>query len=218
MTAQDFFQKYMGKGIDFDNFYGFQCMDLAHQYAVEVVGKDIPAAPTAKDVWDKATPGYSKITNTPSGVPTQGDILIWGVGVGPAGHIAVFDHGDANGFVSFDQNWPINSLCHYQNHNYTGVLGWLHPTAVSAPPPPSPTSPVFNDQTKIPLGGIWGDMELQAVRSTLGDQKRALDTTQAELTQANKDLADCKASPPPTPTITPRQQAILAFFKGLGIG
>lgn len=127
MTYTDFKNKYNGKGIDFDGYYGFQCMDLAHQYATEVVGKDFAPAPAAKDVWNQNIDGYDKIPNTPDGVPQQGDIVIWGTGVGAYGHIAVFDHGDANSFVSFDQNWPLGSLCHLQNHNYNGVLGWFHP-------------------------------------------------------------------------------------------
>lgn len=127
MTTQEFFDKWNNKGIDFDGYYGFQCMDLAHQYAVEVVGIDIHPAPAAKDVWNETIDGYDKIENTPEGVPTRGDIVIWGTGVGAYGHIAVFDHGDQNSFTSFDQNWPLNSLCHYQNHNYNGVLGWFHP-------------------------------------------------------------------------------------------
>ncbi len=28
-------------------------------------------------------------------------------------------------FTSFDQNWPEKSLCHFQNHSYNGVVGWL---------------------------------------------------------------------------------------------
>lgn len=134
MTYQEFVDKYKDKGIDFDGYYGYQCMDLAHQYAVEVVGHDFAPAPAAKDVWDQNINGYDKISNTPDGVPTKGDIIVWGTAIGPFGHIAVFDHGDANTFTSFDQNWPINSVCHFQNHNYTGVLGWFHPQS-STPPP-----------------------------------------------------------------------------------
>lgn len=133
MSYTDFTAKYNGHGIDFDHYYGFQCMDLAHQYAVEVVGKDFSPAPTAKDVWNQNINGYDKIANTPSGVPTQGDIIIWGTGVGPSGHIAVYDHGGVYTFTSFDQNWPINSLCHFQQHNYNGVLGWFHPGQAVAP-------------------------------------------------------------------------------------
>ena len=147
MTYSEFVKKYNGLGIDFDGYYGFQCMDLAHQYAVEVIGKDIPSAPGAKDVWSKTVTGYEKIPNTPTGVPQQGDIVIWGSDAGPYGHIAVFDHGDVNGFVSFDQNWPVNSLSHLQNHSYKGVLGWLRPKVAPVPAPPSlPVNVITTEQ------------------------------------------------------------------------
>lgn len=134
MTYQQFVDKYNNKGIDFDGFYGFQCMDLAHQYASECVGHDFAPAPAAKDVWNETIDGYDKIANSPDGVPQQGDIIIWGTAIGAYGHIAVFDHGDSNAFTSFDQNWPLNSVCHMQSHNYTGVLGWFHPKSSVAQP------------------------------------------------------------------------------------
>ena len=49
----------------------------------------------------------------------------------PFGHIAVFYNGDLNSFMSFDQNWGGN-FCHYQNHNYNFVLGWLRPNQPAA--------------------------------------------------------------------------------------
>src|SRR3990167_3818236 len=138
MSFEDFIAKYNGKGIDFDGAYGFQCMDLAHRYAIDVVGKDIPAVPAAKDEWNKTISGYDKIKNTPDGLPQKGDIVIWGTDIGAYGHIAVFLEGNLTTFTSFDQNWPVGSLCHKQSHNYKGVLGWFHPQttlsdAVSVP-------------------------------------------------------------------------------------
>ena len=127
MTYSDFKNKYNGKGIDFDGWYGYQCMDLAHQYATEVVGIDFAPAPAAKDVWKQNPMGYEKIPNTPTGVPQQGDIIVWNEEVGPYGHIAIFDNGDVNKFQSFDQNWPTGSLCHIQDHSYKGVAGWFRP-------------------------------------------------------------------------------------------
>lgn len=128
MTVQQFFDQWNGRGVDFDKYYGFQCMDLAQQYNKDVVGGSFLSGAAAKDVWNTYPQDkYTRISNTPTGVPVKGDIIIWGTGVGPYGHIAVFSSGDVNQFTSFDQNWPVNSLCHYQQHNYNGVLGWLHP-------------------------------------------------------------------------------------------
>lgn len=187
MTVQEFFDKYNNKGVDYDGYYGFQCMDLAHQFAVEVVGQDIPSAPAAKDVWQKDCPGYEKITNTPDGVPQKGDIVIWGAEVGPYGHIAVFDHGDINSFTSFDQNWPVNSLCHLQNHSYKGVLGWLRPKRAIIPQVIA--QPEITDQTKIPQ---INDMEVQAIRSVLNDQARII-------RELDEKLKKCQETPSKAP-------------------
>lgn len=131
MTFDQFITTWNGRGIDFDGYYGDQCMDLMHQYCVEVLGLSdsrILAAPTAKDVWLTSVFGKEKfeaISNTPTGVPQKGDIILWGTGIGPAGHVAIFIEGDANKFKSFDQNFPTGSKCHIQDHTYIGVLGWL---------------------------------------------------------------------------------------------
>ena len=135
MTFDEFIKKWNGKGIDFDGAYGDQCMDLMHQYCVEVLGLSdgrILAASAAKDVYLNfanifGNQYFDQIKNTPTGIPQKGDIILWGTGLGPDGHVAIFVGGDANKFKSFDQNFPIGSKCHLQDHNYTGLLGWLHP-------------------------------------------------------------------------------------------
>ncbi len=132
ISFDDFISKWNGKGVDTDGYYGFQCMDLAHAYCQECIGKDFPGQPTAKDVWNINIDGYDKIANSPTAVPSKGDIVIWGTGIGTSGHISVFIAGDTNIFTSFDQNWPLGSYCHIQNHNYTGVLGWFHPKQLPA--------------------------------------------------------------------------------------
>lgn len=135
MTLTDFIAKWNGKGIDFDKAYGDQCMDLMHQYVVEVLGLSdgrILAAPAAKDVYLNfstifGNQYFDRIANTPTGVPQKGDIILWGTGLGPYGHVAIFRDGDINKFFSFDQNFPTGSKCHIQQHDYKGVLGWLRP-------------------------------------------------------------------------------------------
>jgi hypothetical protein len=129
MTLKDFIEKYDGKHTDYDGYYGAQCMDLMHRYIDEVViGKPSPEvlrAPHAKAAYLNFTSNdtFKKIDNTPEGIPKPGDIMFWGGGT--YGHVAIFINGNANDFTSFDQNYPLNSPCHKQYHNYTNVLGWL---------------------------------------------------------------------------------------------
>lgn len=131
MTFQDFLEKYNGKGTDWDGFYGFQCMDLMHAYIYEVLGhtdKKILAAPSAKQVYLSfpniaGSQFFEKIDNIPSGVPKEGDIVFFGNG--QYGHVAIFIEGNDKSFRSFDQNFPVGSLPHVQNHTYANCLGWL---------------------------------------------------------------------------------------------
>jgi hypothetical protein len=131
MTLTDFMAKWNGKYIDFDGVYGNQCMDLAHQYYVEVLGVSdgmILSADCAKNVYLNFNNMYGhemfeKIANTDINIPEEGDIMIWESGTW--GHIAIFVEGDVNSFRSFDQNYPTGSPCHIQNHTYSGMLGWL---------------------------------------------------------------------------------------------
>ena len=173
MTIQEFFDKWNGKGVDYDGFYGFQCMDVYQQYNKEVIGS--PHIPSnAYQVWDKYPKDfYDRIDNQPDNFPQKGDVVIWNNQTGGGyGHIAVCSSADADSFISFDQNWPVGSVCHFQTHNYNNVYGWLHPNNAII------TQPIaqFNDQTKIPANllnsldfPVLTDTEIQAVRGRLGD-------------------------------------------------
>ena len=106
-----------------------QCVDLANAYIKYVLGLPIIEWTNAVDFPVKAGDKYEWIPNTPTGVPQEGDLVIWG---GTYGHIAIFIEGDAKRFTSFDENYPTGSPCHVQEHTYLSpkVLGWLHPKVV----------------------------------------------------------------------------------------
>ena len=128
MTFNQFKEKWQNKVCDFDGFYGGQCVDLYRMYCQEVL--DCPQSPKvkgAKNIWDTYLKDcFVRISNTPDGVPENGDIMIWGMG--EYGHVAIFENGDTKTFNSFDQNFPVGSKCHTQSHNYKDVLGWLRYT------------------------------------------------------------------------------------------
>jgi len=154
ITPDTFFAEWDGKGIDFDGYYGFQCVDLFHQYDKECVGGRVIAG-NAVDLFNNYDHDhYYQILNSPTNCPIKGDVVIWGQGLGPYGHIAVAKDGDANSFTSFDQNFPLGSLCHFQPHNYKNVLGWLRPgkEPVAQPEPiPAPVPPVVVPPTPDPV-------------------------------------------------------------------
>lgn len=127
MTATEFVNKYNGQYIPSRGGITGQCVSLVQKWAEEngVGGSPVFPVPAAKDMVNARSDAFDWIANTPTNVPQPGDIIVWGTGVGPYGHTALFINGDANSFNSFDQNWPGGSAAHVQHHNYNGVLGWL---------------------------------------------------------------------------------------------
>lgn len=176
MTLQEFIDKWNGKGLDYDGAYGFQCTDVYRQYTKEVVqGKQSPPVAGAVNIWDTYLPEvYTRTANKPDNAPKPGDVIIWGTQLGQYGHVAICVEANTNNFTSFDQNYPIGSVCHLQKHTYVGVLGWLHPKGVPTPPLVTPEPPTDPDRVRVAVGGEWGIMEVQAIRSTLNDQKKLI--------------------------------------------
>lgn len=129
MTYKQFKEKWLGKGIDFDGSFGFQCVDVYRMYCKEVL--NIPQSPPvkgAKDIWHTyLTKYFDRIENTPTGVPEQGDIIIWDIGT--YGHVGIVDSATQSEFTTFEQNWTEmngSGVTELRNHYYKNVLGWLH--------------------------------------------------------------------------------------------
>lgn len=129
MKLQDFISKYNGKKIDWDGRYGAQCVDLFRQYVQELGLPQLNGVTGAADFWNdpNLAQHWVKIPNTPAGIPQAGDVMIWDKKLNGYGHIGIFISGDVNSFVSFDQNWPVGSLCAKVKHNYKYMLGWIRP-------------------------------------------------------------------------------------------
>ena len=130
MTLNEFVKKYLGKKLDYDQFYGGQCIDLYRFYVKEVL--EFPQSPGvggAAEIWDSAdSEYYDFIDNEPTTVPQIGDIVIWNRKEGGGfGHVAIYLEGNVNWFNSFDQNWPTLDKCTITTHDYTNVIGWLRP-------------------------------------------------------------------------------------------
>ncbi len=123
MTVAEIFTLLDGVFVDFDGYYGDQCVDL-----VQVINRSYNApvliGATASDIWNTyPQANYTRIVNGPNNFPDEGDIVIW---KGPPGHIAIARKGCTSMLLkTFDQNYPTGSRCHSVDHNYTNVLGWL---------------------------------------------------------------------------------------------
>ena len=147
MTYDEFIKKHNGVAVDYDGAAGRQCVDLATAYFNEVFGSGIKNfwydAHHFWDLFDKNTwlkANFTKVKNTPSFVPKQGDVAIWsGTLNGGWGHIAICTgEGNTKYFYSYDQNWlGRNDPCTRTYHNYNHVLGVLRPKNQSVINPPT---------------------------------------------------------------------------------
>lgn len=138
-----FFNKYNGIGVNFDQAYGNQCVDLIEQYNKEVVGAPRLGIALAKDLWTNYPQQYydriANDINDPNSYPHLGDIIVFDYG--SAGHVDICKSANYYSIIGFDQNWPLQGYydkngnfigtgsCHLQAHNYISdkVLGWLRP-------------------------------------------------------------------------------------------
>ena len=122
---ENFKKKWIGKSIDFDNAYGFQCVDLIRQYCKELGYPQFPIVKGAKDLWTVCdTTQYNKIGSPQPETPQKGDIIVWNMK--PYGHAAVFDKeiGKDN-FQSIDQNWGGKPFVQLVAHRWKDVLGFI---------------------------------------------------------------------------------------------
>ena len=135
MNFKEFITKWNNKLCDYDGYYSGQCMDLYRQYCKDVLNTpQSPPVSGAAEVWDNYLDKYFvKIPNTITGIPKEGDIIIWNKQLNGYGHIAICQTANIWNFTSFDQNFPTSSKCHFQKHNYKYVLGWLRPISQILP-------------------------------------------------------------------------------------
>jgi hypothetical protein len=129
MTLQQFMAAENGKKVDWDGWYGAQCVDLAQLYNQQVNGVPVGLTGNACDIqFTYPRAYYTFIGNLPWNAPKTGDIVIWKKSATlPYGHIAICINAGHWSLTTFDQNWPLGSGCHAQNHNYLSpaIAGWL---------------------------------------------------------------------------------------------
>lgn len=135
MTMDKWIKTHYGKGVDYDNVYGVQCVDLAKSFIKEVLGVEPQSIGNAIEYYRKAkTSKYLKdnfkwIDNTPTFVPKRGDLAVFESSTGH-GHICVCTGvGSTSYFYSYDQNYPHakHEPMSLIKHNYKNMKGVLRP-------------------------------------------------------------------------------------------
>lgn len=147
ITYDDFINLFINHWCDWDGSFGSQCVDFV-QFYNKSIGNNTPFWGNAKDLASQAGTFYTYILNTPTAIPSKGDIIVWNGSkpyTGGNGHTAI-----ANGeatlsmFKAYSQNDPTGSkvVLNTYSDNYAYVLGWLHPKVL-------PTAPVDNSQKYV---------------------------------------------------------------------
>jgi surface antigen len=129
MTLDEFLNKWRGVYCDFDNKYKNQCKDIFSYYNRDVVGNPTYIYGDAWQLYDNAPDKYyTKVLNTPTGVPPRGAVLIWKKEYGGYGHVGIVEQADTRGLLVFSQNYTGNlDLPQSTSYSYNKVLGWLIP-------------------------------------------------------------------------------------------
>lgn len=142
MNYLQFRNQYLNKKVDFDGWYGAQCVDLVQFYNRDVAGGKFIGGANAKDMYGFQPEKYNWVRNTPSGVPPQGAVIVYDKSRGGGyGHIAIVDSANTSVVNILSQNMPYGSGSILVQTNYSGVIGWGIPKNQVATPTPAPSNP-----------------------------------------------------------------------------
>ena len=116
-----------GKYLDYDGYYGAQCVDLI-KYYYEIFGMADYAMGNGCDyISNTLPPGWTRIQNYAEFVPEPGDVGVWTDASWKNGHVAIILSADVHNFVSMDQNWPQGTQVTQVSHGYNYFWGVIRP-------------------------------------------------------------------------------------------
>lgn len=127
---------YVGKFVDFDNAWQYQCMDVAVDYIWYMTKGKYRAWGNAKDLIRNQFPtGWKIYENTPEFLPQVGDIVIYtkDFADNQYGHTAlVYANPTLSSMVVVEQNWngQANLPCKLRTDYYKGVSHFIRPRVI----------------------------------------------------------------------------------------
>ena len=146
INLETFATENLGKKVAYDAADDGECTAIPNLWLV--ANGLPPIICNAIDFMGVKNSAYEVIPNTPTNVPSEGDLVVFEVG--EYGHVDIFVSGDVNSFKGLDQNWPLESPVAYVEHNYTDpkVLGFVHPKAFT------PAAPAFPVDVTVDVGEL----------------------------------------------------------------
>lgn len=107
MTLSEFILKYAGRKVDYDGYYGAQCVDLFRTYCEYVWGlPHMGSVEGAKDLWHRwERLPLEKAYLDRLQEPRQGDVVVWDESkTNPFGHVAIYVCDIDGQMLVFEQN------------------------------------------------------------------------------------------------------------------
>lgn len=139
-TAQEtWFANVIGKSVDVDGAYGYQCKDVVDSYCQAIWGNwtDTIRPNNAKDCFNGCNPDYfdriPQDWNDPNQIPIRGDIIVYDASkLVPEGHIAVVESATNENITVIQQDGYLQIPTHRKVLGYTldngaRCIGWLRP-------------------------------------------------------------------------------------------
>lgn len=158
MSYTSFKNKWVGKRVDYDGVYGYQCVDLIKQYAREEYKLKPGAWGNAVDYWYSPNKTLlTKFTRISTKSARRGDIVIFkGVNGNPYGHIGIADKNAGTFSVAtLEQNGATGNgsgvrgdAIRVRNITKSRVLGVLRPRAAK----PVVKMPAVGSKIKLSKG------------------------------------------------------------------
>lgn len=200
-----------------------QCVGFFNKVVLDTTGSLYPiqGANVAKDILtanNTRTDLCVQVKNDPKNpnqLPSVGDWVIWGSTWGNgSGHISCVESVSVTAFTGIEQNYTANTVTR-QQHNWTGVIGWIHFYANDPAPTPPPVVVPPVDPTvelKAQIAGLQLQLkdaqaanavlqgenaelkkQVASLQAQLADEQAKSTTLQTQLDQANQEIKDLKA-------------------------
>lgn len=99
-----------------------ECVNVIHSYFEDIL--HIPRFIGNASQYLNGVPGFTLIRPDGTNKPGFGDLVVFDYK--PDGHIGILNWTSAGFINCFEQNFPLNSVCHFQTHDYAHIAGWLH--------------------------------------------------------------------------------------------
>ena len=145
--ADNYIKKAIGKGIDFDGQYGYQCADLSVDYMYYITDKKVRMWGNAKDLINNDFKGLATVyKNTPSFLAKKGDVFVMGANRGGGyGHTGIVVSATLNTITVIEQNWlgggaTFSEVTTKRTHTYDTEMWFIRPKFKSEPKPKKSTS------------------------------------------------------------------------------